>query len=296
MRLASRILVLAVVAGGLVVACPAAAQDAAPAGPPVMTDDRLLEVQDATPPEGPVAEPLSPDPSAGEVSTPALEQEQPPPITPPGQWVYTDQYGWIWMPYSEAYTYVPPDGWGAPYQYVYGAALGWTWVVAPWVWGWGPWPYFGVIGPVHYGWWHHGWWRDPWRWHYVPAPVGHRPGEVRGPPVRGVPVRPVPGFRSPAPGLRPAPGVHSPGVRSTPGFRPEAGLRPSPGFRSAPGFSRPSIGMASPSRPMVGSVSPGFSRPSFGSASPGISAPAPSRAPAAGGFAPRGGGMVSPGR
>jgi hypothetical protein len=37
---------------------------------------------------------------------------------PAGQWVYTQQYGWVWMPYGDAYSYVPPDGQGQPYEYV----------------------------------------------------------------------------------------------------------------------------------------------------------------------------------
>jgi hypothetical protein len=74
------------------------------------------------------------------------------------------------MPYGEDYTYVPPDGYGEPYVYVYYPAIGWNWVVAPWVWGFGPWPFFGVHGPFHFAWYRHGWWRSPWRWHFAPAP------------------------------------------------------------------------------------------------------------------------------
>src|SRR5664280_2245442 len=59
-----------------------------------------------------------------------------------GQWVYSDQYGWIWMPYAQAYTYVTPAG--SPYEYVYYPTFGWRWVYAPWVLGWGPAPYWGV--------------------------------------------------------------------------------------------------------------------------------------------------------
>ncbi len=106
-----------------------------------------------------------------------------------GQWVYTQQYGWVWMPYGDGYTYVPPSGEGEPYEYVYYPSYGWTWVVAPWVWGWGPWPYFGVVGPWHFGWYGHGWWRSPWRWHFRPTPFhggfasrGFRPAPFRGGP------------------------------------------------------------------------------------------------------------------
>jgi len=119
-------------------------------------------------------------------------QKPPPPAQPPsGQWVYTAQYGWVWMPHADAYTYVPPGGYGEPYAYVYGPSFGWTWVVAPWIWGWGPWPSFGVVGPRHYGWYGHGWWRDPGRWHFAPRPGGgHRFPGVRPAPHRGAWVGP----------------------------------------------------------------------------------------------------------
>jgi hypothetical protein len=26
------------------------------------------------------------------------------------------------------------------------------WLAAPWVWGWGPYPYFGIRGPYGFGW------------------------------------------------------------------------------------------------------------------------------------------------
>lgn len=87
-----------------------------------------------------------------------------------GQWVSTQQYGWVWMAYGDAYSYVPPDGDGEPYAYLYYPAYGWTWVVAPWIWGFGPWPHFGVIGATHFGWFGHGWWRTPGRWRFRPAP------------------------------------------------------------------------------------------------------------------------------
>ena len=105
-----------------------------------------------------------------------------------GQWVYTQQYGWVWMPYGDAYSYVPPDGEGEPYEYVYYPDYGWTWIVAPWIWGFGPWPYFGVFGPAHFGWYGHGWWRSPWRWRYRPAPFhggGFAVHGIRSAPARG---------------------------------------------------------------------------------------------------------------
>src|ERR1700694_2639861 len=86
---------------------------------------------------------------------PTVQATEPAPDAPPqtqapdaqtassGQWVYTQQYGWVWMPYGDAYSYVPPDGEGEPYEYVYYPSYGWTWGVGPWVWGYGPLPEFG---------------------------------------------------------------------------------------------------------------------------------------------------------
>ena len=70
-----------------------------------------------------------------------------------GQWVYTPQYGWLWMPYGTQYTYEGAgDNQSQPYSYVYYPTYGWTWLAAPWVWGWGAYPYFGVAGPWNFGW------------------------------------------------------------------------------------------------------------------------------------------------
>jgi len=110
---------------------------------------------------------------------------------PAGQWVYTQQYGWIWMPYGDAYSYVPGNGVGQPYEYVYYPSYGWTWVGAPWIWGYGAWPYFGASGPARFGWYGHGWWRSPARWTF-------RAGAVRpalGRPGFGGPTRAAGGGR-----------------------------------------------------------------------------------------------------
>jgi hypothetical protein len=87
--------------------------------------------------------------------------------TSQGQWVDTEQYGWVWMPYGSGYTSLPSDG-GAPSMYVYYPSFGWTWVIAPWIWGWGPMPYFGVAGWTHFGWFGHGFGRwDGFRGRYA---------------------------------------------------------------------------------------------------------------------------------
>ncbi|ABS27834.1 hypothetical protein Anae109_3654 [Anaeromyxobacter sp. Fw109-5] len=166
----------------------------------------------ASPPAAPPEE--LPPPAPSQVPEPPSSEPPSTSSVPEGQWVYTQQYGWIWMPYADDFIYVPPAGYGAPYMYVYYPYYGWTWLVAPWVWGWGPWPYFGAYGPTHFAWYGYGWWRYPGYW-----PHGHasRHGHV---PPHGV---------SPFPGARP-------GVRPYPGIRPSPGVRPAPApFRgSAP--------------------------------------------------------------
>ncbi len=87
-----------------------------------------------------------------------------------GQWVFTAQYGWLYMPYGSRYVVTPAAG---PYAYVYYPSYGWRWLSAPWVVGTGPYPYFGVHGPYAYGWYrglHRG---HPMAVHY--ASLGHRP-------------------------------------------------------------------------------------------------------------------------
>lgn len=137
---------------------------------------------DSKPPS--TAQPAGPPPTSPPATTPPPPPAQVRrPSIPDGQWVYTQQYGWIWMPYSDRYAYVPTDGYGEPYAYVYYPAYGWTWLGAPWMWGFGPWPYFGYYGPVRYAWYGHGWWRNPSRWRYEPSrPV---PGIARSPTYRG---------------------------------------------------------------------------------------------------------------
>lgn len=116
--------------------------EAAPAQPPAPQPDVQPPAPPANPPPmqaGPQyqAQPGQPAPTAG------------------GQWVFTQQYGWLWMPYGDQYVYTPQATTGVvyPYEYVYRPVYGWTWITAPWVWGWGPRVYFS-IGPRYYGW-HH---------------------------------------------------------------------------------------------------------------------------------------------
>jgi hypothetical protein len=115
------------------------------------------------PAEGPPAE--NPPPPATEPEPPPAEPG-PARALPAGQWVYTAQYGWLWMPYDRAYTYVPPDPQLFPDMYVYYPAYGWRWVVAPWVYGYGPQPYWGRGGVRFYVWYAHPWFRvgGYWGW------------------------------------------------------------------------------------------------------------------------------------
>ena len=92
-----------------------------------------------------------------------------------GQWVYTQQYGWVWMPYGSQYTYAPTQAGVYPSEYVYYPSYGWTWIAAPWVFGWGVSPYFGVYGPSHFGWYHH----------WVGVGHGYHPGYGRTATIRG---------------------------------------------------------------------------------------------------------------
>jgi hypothetical protein len=100
----------------------------------------------------PTAQPIEPPP--GEITAPP----PPPSASVGGEWVYTNQYGWIWMPYDQQYTHVIQDS-GTAYEFVYYPSFGWRWVVAPWVFGIGPRPHF-VHGPVHFAWYAHPWFRS----------------------------------------------------------------------------------------------------------------------------------------
>ena len=137
-----------------------------------------VPAEPSTPPPPPETAPTEPPPPP-----PAAAAETPPPQPPPGpaappvaapqasgvpggQWVYTYQYGWLWVPYGQQYTYVPVDAQVFPDQYVYYPAYGWRWVVAPWVYGYGPRPYWGVRGVRFFAWYAHPWFRvgGYWGW------------------------------------------------------------------------------------------------------------------------------------
>ena len=130
-------------------------------------EEAQAETQPAQPPSAaPTEVPPAPPqqlPAPPQAQVPQQQYQQPVQAAPPavaqapatGQWVYTSQYGWVWIPYGSQYTYTPTAAGVYPSEYVYYPTYGWTWVTAPWVFGWGIQPFFGVYGPYHYGWYHH---------------------------------------------------------------------------------------------------------------------------------------------
>jgi hypothetical protein len=137
-----------------------------------------VETEAALPPKPTVKVPEQPPPPPPSQipERPASRPQPPDEQLPVGQWVYTEQYGWVWMPYGNKYTHLPPDG-SPPNMYVYYPdGAGWCWVVAPWLWGWGPRPYFGVLGPHFYAWWGFG----LGRWHGFEGPYRSWGWEHRG--------------------------------------------------------------------------------------------------------------------
>jgi hypothetical protein len=127
-----------------------------------------------------------------------------------GQWVFTAQYGWLYMPYENRYVLTHAAG---PYAYVYYPSYGWRWLAAPWIVGSGPYPYFGARGPFAYHWYRSlSRARHPMAVHY--ARVNQRP---RPAPRATFPVRPAHGARAVTP--------HAP-TRATPA--PRSASRPRP--------------------------------------------------------------------
>lgn len=99
-----------------------------------------------------------------------------------GQWIYTQQYGWVFAPYDQQYTYVTDDVTAAS-MYCYRPVLGWAWLASPWVISVGPRPYWGTWGPYRYSYYAHPWFRvrprvgtvhyygrPNYRYHAAPAP------------------------------------------------------------------------------------------------------------------------------
>jgi len=120
---------------------------------------------DVTPPAPPSAMPPAVGAqSAGTAAPPALAGAKLVPL-PSGQWVFTQEYGWLWMPYDRMYAQVVENparrfGYSAvAYEYAYYPAFGWRWVVAPWILRIGAVPYCGALGPERFAWYAHPWFR-----------------------------------------------------------------------------------------------------------------------------------------
>jgi len=132
-----------------------------PPGPPIapVEEESLPAVTEAQgmPPSPPAALNASPSPAAPTAQPPApVTEAQPPAVYATGRWVYSDEYGWLWIPAGSEVVDVE----GVPYAYLYTPSYGWTWYVSPWGWGayyYGPW----VRHPWHpYGW-RRGWVASP---------------------------------------------------------------------------------------------------------------------------------------
>jgi len=138
----------------LMLAAPAFAAPQPPPPPPDQdAQPQGIPPESQPPPPPPVAPPI-----AQPIEPPQVAADAPPP--PPdvsGEWVYTAQYGWIWVPYAQAYTHVMENS-GVAYEFVYYPRFGWRWVLSPWVFALGPRPYF-AHGPVRFAWYAHPWFR-----------------------------------------------------------------------------------------------------------------------------------------
>ena len=150
----------------------------------VLARPALAQAQSAAPPEQAAqpAGPQTPPPSQGQPPAPVTSPSEPAQPAPPpvsqrvysypagcgypdadgvvvpcaGQWVYTDGYGWIWVPGGTVPTVLD----GVPYDYLYTPLYGWTWYVSPW--GWGPYFYGAwVVRPWLPLGWHAGWVATP---------------------------------------------------------------------------------------------------------------------------------------
>jgi hypothetical protein len=200
---------------------------------------------------------------------------------PAGQWVYTSQYGWVWMPHGNGYTNVPAGG-AVPNMYVYYPAVGWSWVVAPWVWGWGAMPWVGYAGWGGYPWYGYGY----GTWYGYARPYAYaswyggrywRGGSWHGV-GPGYPAPPPPRSRYGAP-LRSGGAIPA-------GPRP-GGASPSRSGHGAP----PRAGSESPYRTSAGPVG----APSSYATGRGYHPPAPAFAAGVQSFAPRNHAPASPG-
>jgi hypothetical protein len=103
------------------------------------------------------AAPAPPPPPQAQVpvqAEPAAPAVDPAAQAANGQWAYTTQFGWVWVPSGAESTSLNQE----PYVYLYAPSYGWAWFASPWGRGpfhYGPWAtYFGPRfwgGSYHYG-------------------------------------------------------------------------------------------------------------------------------------------------
>lgn len=129
-------------------------EQAPPASEPLATARPQEPVNPGEAPWKKEGGPLPPLPNQG----PKYGPMDPPPVETwvrpysSGQWVYTSEYGWIWVPSGASASTMD----GVPYTYLYTPRFGWTWYISPW-----------GFGPYSYG----AWVTHPWRpigWHPRP--------------------------------------------------------------------------------------------------------------------------------
>jgi len=108
-------------------------------------------VPSQTPP-APPQQPPAPPTQGPRLEAPVAEGLPAPEAAANGQWVFTSQYGWVFMPYGDQYVAQGIGTDGNPYSYIYHPGYGWQWLASPWLLGLGPNPYFGALGPAYFGW------------------------------------------------------------------------------------------------------------------------------------------------
>ncbi len=137
---------------------PTASQEAWTAQEDTQSEPTQAAVTEPTglPPAPPL---LPPPPPQAQAQAQAEEEETPAPPSDgteaSGQWVYTDQYGWVFVPYGDQYV-SPAAGFDeTALCYVYQPGTGWVWLAAPWTQEPEAYPFLGIVEPVQVGW-HHG--------------------------------------------------------------------------------------------------------------------------------------------
>lgn len=127
---------------------PALARADRGAGSSARSGPLIIELAQGGEPATPAERDPAAPPDASQAAPPPAPSGEPPAAPDPeGRWVYSAQYGWIWVPYAGPYAQVPPPGYGTSHVYVYYPSYGRTWVAAPWVWA--PGLHVGIHGGFH---------------------------------------------------------------------------------------------------------------------------------------------------